>query len=299
MNLLALFPQPDLSTSSSWIVLIYKLSGVIFILIVGFLLWRIAERVIRTFLDKAKSTTKTLDDHKQIETLGRVFNYVVSIILAVVIGSTALSELGISIAPLLATAGIAGIAIGFGAQSLVKDFFTGLVILVENQIRQGDVVDIAGKSGVVEEMTLRFVRLRDYEGAVHYIPNGAIDTVTNRSRTFAYAVMDIGVAYKENTDEVIAVMKQAGEEIQNQPEFSSKILESLEVAGVERWADSAVIIRCRFKVVALEQWAVRREFLGILKKKFDQEGIEIPFPHMTVYSAADPSGLPTSPPRAS
>jgi small conductance mechanosensitive channel len=136
----------------------------------------------------------------------------------------------------------------------------------------------------VEELTLRYVRLRDYEGAVHYVPNGTIVAVTNRSRLFAYAVMDIGVAYKEDIDRVYSVMRHCAAALRVDPLHSQKILEDLDIAGVEQWADSAVVIRCRIKTVALEQAGVRREFLRRLKRAFDEEGIEIPFPHRTVYT---------------
>jgi Small-conductance mechanosensitive channel len=132
----------------------------------------------------------------------------------------------------------------------------------------------------VEELTLRYLRLRDYSGNVHYVPNGNISVVTNMSLGFAQAVIDAGVAYGEDIDRVVAVMRQVGEELRRDDAFSAKILDALEVAGVDRWADSAVVIRCRFKVMPLEQWNVRREYLRRLKMAFDREGIEIPFPHV-------------------
>ncbi len=224
------------------------------------------------------------EERKRIETLERVFRYIASVVVTVVAFMLVLSELGISIAPILATAGVAGLAIGFGAQSLVKDYFTGFVMLIENQIRVGDVVEVAGKVGAVEELTLRYVRLRDYEGAVHYVPNGAILTVTNRSRLFAFAVMDIGVAYKEDIERVSQVMKETATAFRAEPDWADKILDDLEIAGVDQWADSAVVIKCRLKTMAQEQWAVRRAFLGRLKTAFDRAGIEIPYPHRTVYT---------------
>jgi len=185
------------------------------------------------------------------------------------------------------------LALGFGAQSLVKDYFTGFFLLLENQIRLGDIVEAGGKAGVVEELTLRYLRLRDYEGNVHYIPNGAISVVTNRSLGYAYAVVDAGVAYGEDVDRVIGVMRRVGEELRRDGAFSAKILDALEIAGVDRWADSAVVIRCRFKCVALEQWTVRREYLRRLKHAFDAKGIEIPFPQMTLHIPAVPApGMP-------
>jgi moderate conductance mechanosensitive channel len=262
------------------------LSGVTVLLIVllAFLSAALARRFIMASHKRLAARAEGPEERKRIETLERVFRYIASVVVTVVAFMLVLSELGISIAPILATAGVAGLAIGFGAQSLVKDYFTGFVMLIENQIRVGDVVEVAGKVGAVEELTLRYVRLRDYEGAVHYVPNGAILTVTNRSRLFAFAVMDIGVAYKEDIERVSQVMKETATAFRSEPDWADKILDDLEIAGVDQWADSAVVIKCRLKTVAQEQWAVRRAFLGRLKTAFDRAGIEIPYPHRTVYT---------------
>ncbi|WP_324780347.1 mechanosensitive ion channel family protein [Thiobacillus sedimenti] len=236
---------------------------------------------------------RDLDDPeriKRLDTLGRVFRYVATVAITLVGGMLVLSEIGISIAPILATAGVLGIAVGFGAQSLVKDYFNGLFLLLEDQVRQGDVVEVAGKGGLVEEMTLRYIRLRDYEGSVHYVPNGTITGVTNRSRAFAFAVIDVGVAYREDVDEVFAVMREVAAELRADPELAAKIVDDLEIAGIEQLGESAVVIRCRFKVMPLEQWGVRRAYLHRLKKAFDVAGIEIPFPHLTVYPGQNKDG---------
>jgi len=231
-----------------------------------------------------------LERLKRLDTLERVFRYVATVIITLVGVMLVLSEVGISIAPILATAGVLGIAIGFGAQSLVKDYFNGFFLLLENQVRQGDVVEVAGKGGLVEEMTLRYIRLRDYEGTVHYVPNGTIDSVSNRSRGFAFALIDIGVAYREDLDEVYAAMREVAAAMRADPELGAKIEEDIDIAGVDNWADSAVVIRCRFKVKPLEQWNVRRAFLYRLKKAFDAAGIEIPYPHLTLYAGQDKQG---------
>jgi small conductance mechanosensitive channel len=231
-----------------------------------------------------------LERLKRLDTLERVFRYVATVIITLVGVMLVLSEVGISIAPILATAGVLGIAIGFGAQSLVKDYFNGFFLLLENQVRQGDVVEVAGKGGLVEEMTLRYIRLRDYEGTVHYVPNGTIDSVSNRSRGFAFALIDIGVAYREDLDEVYAAMREVAAAMRADPELGAKIEEDIDIAGVDNWADSAVVVRCRFKVKPLEQWNVRRAFLYRLKKAFDAAGIEIPYPHLTLYAGQDKQG---------
>jgi small conductance mechanosensitive channel len=231
---------------------------------------------------------------RRAETLGRVFRYLISVIIALVAGMLVLSELGVSVAPILGAAGVAGLAVGFGAQSLVKDYFTGFFLLLENQLTKGDVVQIADKSGLVEDVTLRYVQLRDYDGNVHFVPNGLISTVTNMSRGFAYAVIDVGVAYRENVDEAFAAMRDAAAALQADPAYASRILDALEIAGVERWDDSAVVLRSRFRVRPLQQWDVRREYLRRLKREFDARGIEIPYPHLTLYAGSAKDG--TAPP---
>ena len=213
-----------------------------------------------------------------------------AVVVSLLAGMLILGELGVSVAPILGAAGVVGLAVGFGAQSLVKDYFTGLFILLEDQIRVGDVVKVGEHAGLVEVVTLRYVQLRDYDGRVHFLPNGVITTVVNFSRDFAYAVIDIGVAYRENTDEVISVMREVGKEMRVDPVIGPRIVDDLDVAGVDGWADSAVMIRCRFKCLPLEQWGIRREFLRRLKMAFDERGIEIPFPHLTVYAGEDKRG---------
>ena len=228
---------------------------------------------------------------KRVATLCRAARYFGSVVTTVVAAMLLMNELGVSIAPVLATAGVAGIAIGFGAQSLVKDYFSGLFLLLEDQIRQGDVVQVAGVGGLVEEVTLRYVRLRDFEGHVHFVPNGEIRTVTNRTRDYAQALIEVGVAYREDTDEALEAMRAVGASMREDAAWRGRILDDLEIVGVERWDDSAVILRSRLKVVDIEQWNVRREFLRRLKKAYDARGIEIPYPHLTVYAGVGKDGI--------
>jgi small conductance mechanosensitive channel len=201
-----------------------------------------------------------------------------------------LSELGLNIAPLLAGAGVVGLAIGFGSQKLVQDIITGMFVLLGDTIRIGDVVEVATRIGVVEQMTMRTVVLREYGGNVHTIPYSAIDTVTNYTKDFSYAVFDIGVAYRENVDQVMEVLREIGAEMNRDPYFRRLILEPLEIAGVDRFADSAVIIKARLKTRPLKQWEVSREFNRRVKNRFDELDIEIPYPHQTVYFGVDKSG---------
>lgn len=256
---------------------------IVVILLVSWLLLGLSRRIIPALKRQMQRRASDPEQIKRLDTLGRVVRYVCAVLIAAVTVMLVLAELGVSIAPLLASAGVIGIAVGFGAQSLIKDYFNGLFMLLEDQVRQGDVVELGGKAGLVEEITLRHIRLRDYDGNVHYVPSGVVSTVTNRSRGFAYAVIDVGVAYREDVDAVFDVMREVGAQMRGDEQFGAMILDELEIAGVENWADSAVILRCRFRVQPLQQWTVRREYLRRLKKRFDALGIEIPFPHLTVY----------------
>ena len=227
---------------------------------------------------------------KRTQTLGSILRYVLIITILIVGIMIILKEVGIAIGPLLAAAGIVGLAVGFGAQSLVKDVITGFFILLEDQIRVGDVVQIAGKTGIVEKINLRTTMLRDLAGNAHYVPNGAIDAVTNMTKEYSRYVFEIGVAYREDVDEVIEVMKQVDEELRNDPNYKDDILEPLEVFGLDQFGNSALIIKARTTTKPIRQWAVGREFNRRLKKTFDEKNIEIPFPHVTLYMGQDKQG---------
>lgn len=250
----------------------------------------VAHRLIRGFRSYVQRRSDDFGRGQRVETLGRTFRYITTVVISIVAGSLVLDVLGISVAPILAAAGVAGIAVGFAAQSLIKDYFHGFFILLEDQIRQGEIVDVGGHAGVVEALTLRYVRLRNYDGHVHFVPNGEIKVVTNLVRDFAQAVADIGIAYRENVDEAIAVMKEVGAAMRTDETFAQKILGDLDIAGVDRLGDSAVVVRCRFKVIGPEQWSVRREFLKRVKQAFDEQGIEIPYPHLTIYAGQAKDG---------
>ena len=256
----------------------------------AWLMMRLSHKAMHLFRDRVAARVDDRETVKRIETLARVGRYLAGVLVALLAGTLVLSELGISVAPILGAAGVVGLAVGFGTQSLVKDYFTGLFLLLENQIREGDVAELGEHAGLVEVVTLRYVQLRDYDGNVHFVPSGEISTVVNYSRGHAYAVMDIGVSYREDADAVMEVMRDTGARMRGDPAFELLILEPLEIAGVERWDDSAVVIRCRFKCAPLQQWTVRREYLRRLKRDFDDRGIEIPFPHMTLSAGRDKDG---------
>ncbi|MFZ4500934.1 MAG: mechanosensitive ion channel family protein [Burkholderiaceae bacterium] len=265
-----------------WAKTAVAMANILLILAIAWMLMSFSSRLLRALNRRVVSQQPDQEERKRLDTLIRVVRYIASVVIGAITIMLVLSEMGISIAPILATAGVAGLAVGFGAQSLVKDYFTGFVMLLENQIRLGDAVEVGGKTGIVEEVTLRYVRLRDLEGAVHYVPNGVIATVTNRSREFAFALVDIAVSYGERLDRAESVIRRVGTEMRGSEAFASRILDDLEIMGVEQWADAAVMVRCRFKVAGSEQGPIRREFLRRLKNAFDQEGIEIPFPSRAV-----------------
>ncbi len=272
--------RESLTDVGGWVVTAVR---IVLIIVVAWIAIGVLQGLIRRFRERLARRFDDPEAVKRAQTLGRVFRYLVAVVISLVAGVLVLSELGISIAPILGAAGVVGLAVGFGAQSLVKDYFTGFFLLLENQIRQGDVVDVGGHSGLVEEVTLRYVRLRDYDGNVHFVPNGQITTVSNFSRGHAYAVIDVGIAYREDIDRVMGVMAEVAQAMRDDQAFGRRILDPFELVGVERWDNSAIILRGRFRVAPLEQWNVRREYLRRLKFAFDRHGIEIPFPQLTIH----------------
>jgi small conductance mechanosensitive channel len=253
---------------------------VLLILLCAWVAQRVATRLIRGFRLRIAARLAVPASVRRAETLGRVVRYVASVVILLIAILLVLSELGISIAPLLGAAGVVGLAIGFGAQNLVKDCVAGFFLLLENQLAKGDVVQVAALSGVVEDVTLRYVQLRGYDGNVHFVPNGLITTVTNMSRDFAFAVVEVGISYRADFDNVFAVIRTTAAELRADSKFRARIIDDIDIAGVENWAESAVVVRMRLKVEPLQQWAVRREFLRRLKLAFDAHGIEIPYPHL-------------------
>ena len=267
----------------NWLLLLISMANLMLIGLIALVLGIFIKYFLKIISNKIMDSDINEESKKRKKTLSRVIGYLLSIVLGAITVMLMLSVFGISIAPIIAAAGVAGIAVGFGAQSLVKDYFTGVILLLENQIRIGDVIEIAGKTGTVESLTLRYIRLRDGDGYVHYVPNGVIATVTNKTREFVYAVMDIGVAYSEDADRIMGIFKKIGDEIASDPQFSEKILEPIEIPGIQELADSAVIIRCKIKVKPMEQWVIQREFYRRIKMEFDKLGIGFPFPSRSIY----------------
>jgi len=228
-------------------------------------------------------TTTTSETEKRAKTLGKIINNAALVLVIGVAIMMILSEFGMNITPIITGAGIAGLAVGFGAQNLVRDVISGFFLILEDQIRVGDVAVINGTGGLVEAIRLRTTVLRDLEGVVHIFPNGEITQVANRTKEFSYYVINVGIAYKESVDEVMEVLKTTGDQLAQDPDFSSFILAPLEILGVDDFGDSQVTIKIRIKTIPLKQWMVGRELRRRIKNTFDSKGIEIPFPHLSVY----------------
>ncbi len=260
------------------------------VVIVAIAIWEIVSALIERSLTATDDDGNPVTHSQRMLTLLPLLRNAFLVVLIVLVTMTILSELGLNIAPLLAGAGVVGLAIGFGAQTLVKDVITGLFILIEDTISVGDVVNVAGHAGVVEAVTIRTIRLRDLSGTVHVIPFSDVTSIENLTRDFAFALLDIGIAYREDVDAVIEVIKTLGAEIRNDPAYSDKIIEDIQILGLDRFDDSAVIVRARIKTLPLQQWAVKRGFNLMMKRRFDELGIEIPFPHQTIYFGEDKEG---------
>jgi small conductance mechanosensitive channel len=257
------------------------------VVVAALLVWEAASAAIERYLSPVDAGGNAVERSARSRTLLPLLRNFLAVILSVMVTLIVLSELGVNIGPLLAGAGVVGLAIGFGSQKLVQDVINGAFILFEDAISVGDVVTVAGKTGTVEALSIRALRLRDLSGSVHTIPFSTVETVTNLTKDFSYYVFEIGVAYRENTDEVADVLRQISTGMEADEEYGPLILAPLEVLGVDQFADSAVILKARVKTVPVKQWYVGREFNRRIKLRFDEEGIEMPYPHTTLYFGED------------
>jgi small conductance mechanosensitive channel len=260
-------------------------------LAIAYGIWTMLNRFIRGAIEETDNLGRPVRSSRS-QTLLTIGRNVAFVLIWLTAGMLALSELGVNLAPLLAGAGVIGLAIGFGSQQLVQDVITGFFILLEDTISVGDVADLGGKVGVVEAVTLRIVRLRAYDGQVHTIPYSKISTISNLTKDYSYYVFDISVAYKEDVDRVMRVMSEVGAQMQRERAYRRLIVEPLEIAGVDRFAENAVVVRARMKTRPLQQWTVGREYNRRLKKRFDELGIEIPFPQRTLHVATPAAIFP-------
>lgn len=276
--------------TNTWSWLLTSGIRILLITLTTLILLRVARSLSNKIVAVVNQRQKGVEFQKRAETLGSVIRHIMQVLIFSVAVMIILKELGIEIGPILAAAGVVGVAVGFGAQNLVQDVISGFFILLEDQIRVGDVVKIAGEGGLVEEVNLRMTVLRDLAGNVHYVRNGKIDLVTNMTKEYSRYVFEIGIAYRENVDEVIEVIKKLDEELRIDPEYAADILEPIEILGLDQFADSAIIIKARYKTQPIQQWRVGREFNRRMKKRFDELNIEIPFPHVTLYMGQDKKG---------
>ena len=269
---------------------ITTLASIVAIALIATIVLEVATTLVDRYLTQVDETGELVERSQRARTLLPLARNALRVVVGVIAVLMILSEIGLDIAPVLAGVGVAGLAIGFGAQTLVKDIITGLFILLEDSVAVGDVVTAGGHTGTVEAMTIRTIRLRDLQGHVHTVPFSGVDTISNMTKEFSYYLIDMGVAYREDYDEVVAVMREVGAELQQDPDFGPNMLEPLEIMGLNSFGDSAVIVRARLKTKPLTQWSTGREYNRRVKAAFDARGIEIPFPHTQIYFGEDKQG---------
>lgn len=266
-----------------------KSTTALWIIFGGLVVWFLKRLAVGKFEGATAEKKEVREGSARLETLVALLNWLGTILIVLTAGYLILDEFGISMAPILASIGIVGLALSFGGQYLIRDIINGIFILIEGQYYINDIVQIGALSGVVESVNLRHTRLRDLEGRAIYIPNGEIKTVINFTKGYGQTVLDIRVAYKENVDHVIEIMKKLVEEMRQAPQYG-KLIKDFEMFGVEKLGESDVTIRCRFKTRAGKQWDVAREYRRRIKNRFDELGIEIPFPHRTMRWVFSPQG---------
>lgn len=274
--------------SVQWEVMITVSFKIVIILFVTIVVSTVIRRLIKRLRLRLTSRSgeqgdTSMETVKRIDTITRLIKQGVTLALWIIVTLVVLDEIGLEIAPILAGAGIIGLAVGFGAQNLVRDVISGFFFIMENQVRVGDVAIVNGTGGLVEEINFRTIVLRDLSGVIHVFPNGTISTLSNMTKGWSGYVFDLGVAYKEDTDKVVDIISQVGEKMKADPAFGELMLDIPEIFGVDRFDDSAVVIKGRIKTIPIQQWAVGREFLRRIKYAFDAQGVEIPFPHSTLY----------------
>lgn len=278
----------DIYSSIRWETVITTFLRLTLILLSAWIAMKVFQKFLQRFenhlIDKSvEDGEPPSESEKRIETVIRLIRQAALLALWLTVGMVILKDIGIEIGPIIASAGIVGLAVGFGAQNLVRDVISGFFIILENQIRVGDVAIINGTGGLVEKINFRTTILRDLGGVVHVFPNGTITTLSNLTNEWSAYVFEIGVAYKENTDRVIDIMREVGTGMQQDEKFSRYMLEEPEIFGVDKFADSAVLVKGRIKTRPIRQWEVGREYLRRIKHAFDENNIEIPFPHRTMY----------------
>lgn len=289
------FWRQFLSVSTHWV--LTDLPALLFIVILLIVVLRISSALVsklRHVLIKRMAYRREepdLEIEKRLNTLMGIVRKTTRIIIWSIFGMIFLEKININIAPILTGAGIVGLAVGFGSQELVRDFIAGFFILLEDGIRTGDVVTLNGTSGKVERIELRTITLRDSSGVVHIFQNGKINTISNMTKGWSAMLFNIGVAYKEDLNRVMQLMKEVGDSMYAEDEFKSQMLDTMEVSGLNSFGDSSLIIRGRIRTKPGQQWGIGREYRKRLKEAFDAHNIEIPFPHQTIYWGEEISPL--------
>lgn len=256
--------------------------GIKILLIV--ILMYITYRILNVFFKRiSKVNIDDIEQQKRVKTIYYLIDSSSKIIICLIGVMFILEILNVNIAPILATAGVLGIAIGFGSQRLIEDVFSGLNIILTNQIRVGDTVSVNNLTGVVEKVTLNNIILRDYNGVVHFIRNGTINIISNMTKDFSYYVTTIGISYNQDIEKVFETIKRVGKEMQEDNNIKNYILSEIEIPGVDGFEDSAVSIMVRIKTAPSMQWLVGRDFNRRIKEAFDKNKIEFPFPQRTIH----------------
>ncbi|MDF1545775.1 MAG: mechanosensitive ion channel family protein [bacterium] len=284
--------MPELNLIKEWLTTTgVRLAIVIGLTLLGLLIAKVIAGRIVAFYQKKYDDA---EHFKRATTLGNMFRWVISSAIFFTGVMLFLEEFGIEVGPLLAAAGVIGIAVGFGAQHLVQDLTNGFFMMIDDEVRVGDYVEIAGRAGMVERINLRQTVIRSFNGNVHYIPNSQIDVVTNMTKEFSYCWLEIGVAYREDIDEVFEIMEKVADSLKDVEAVAKYIYEPLEILGLDSFGDSALIVKARLKVKPITQWKVRRAYNRLLKRAFDEAGVEIPFPHLTLYQGQRKDGTAPS-----
>lgn len=256
-------------------------------IILFFIVLKFVNKGIQIFFDKAIEKIKDNETQKHYHTLKQLGLYIINALIILFFATNILENFGINMKPILATAGVLGVAVGFGGKKFVEDLFTGLSIILTGQLRVGDYVTVNNSTGTVEKITLTMIVIRAYNGDVHYMRNGQIDTIINQTKNFSFPLFRIGVAYKTNVTHALEVLKDLGRELKENPEYSKFVLSDIEVCGLDSFGDSSIEILARIKTTPQEQWIIKRKFNQMIKERFEKEGIEIPFPQIVVNKAEE------------
>ena len=258
------------------------ISKTFFEILLFIIILKIRNKFFHLFFNKIIEKIKDVETVKHYETLRQIAIYIIDGLIALFFITNILQNFGIDMKPILATAGVLGVAVGFGGKRFVEDLITGLIIILTGQLRVGDFVTVNNSTGTVEKVTLTMIVLRAYNGDVHYLRNGQIDTVINQTQKYSTPVFNVGVSYNSDVNHVINVLTELGEEIRKDEKFGKYILSDILVTGLNEFQDSAIVIQCKLKTTPQEQWMVKRKFNQMIRERFDREGIEIPFPQVVV-----------------